>query len=416
VTTKEPGVDAREEELLREGFEQELAGIVSGVSPTELIIGAGRRIRRRRQAVGSTLTALGAVGVALGLVASGALGGAQGAVTPASSAKSATPAAKHSVTVDSAAYDAAHGLVGSGTVDGLAWHVALADVANPWATGSYRPAVGNLAAPSRNDVTSPPALSDSFPLIGLSQWDFENTYDPSPSRPVYYVRAGEMPADAGSVVVDYADGASATFPVISAAGQHLVAFAGPAGYGVAKISVYSIHGDLIAYSVPYNAVGVSPYMIDVTWHQAGKPLPPQGSVTFNGTLAGSPYTLRMTVNATGVCTDLDHGGTDTLEGCDTTDAPATNEEGAGWTSQGSASVLYGYSDPAVANVKVNLKHMLMTRPNLTLVPSTVKLDLTVVSKLGMTFWSAMVPADEQPVSYTTYDAQGKAIQTIILGP
>lgn len=418
MTTNDTDVDPREEELLRAGFEQELAAIVSGASPIEGIIDAGRRIHRRRQAAGGTMAVLGAAGLSLVLVVSGALGGTQGTAGPASSGKPTAHTGKHPITVNSAEYDTAHGLVGSGTVDGLAWRVALTDPAKPWAGSNYQIAVGpagGLSSPGGESMNVPPVLSDDFPLRGLSEWDFENTHKPYPALPIYYVRAGEVPSDTGSVVVDYADGKSATFPVIVEAGKHLVAFVGPAGYDVARISAYSVNGGLIAYSVPYNVTNVSPYMIDATWHRAGQPLPPEGSVTFKGTFEGSPYTLRMTVNATGVCTDFDHGGTDKLEGCDPANAPTTGEDRAGGTtSTGSTFVAYGYADPGVANVKLNLKHIIPTRPDLTLVPSTAKISLNVVSKLGMTFWSAVIPAGEQVVSYTTYDAQGKVIETQFL--
>ncbi|MBR7834543.1 hypothetical protein KDL01_14815 [Actinospica durhamensis] len=409
MTTRDTGVDPREEEFLREGFAQELAAIVSGRSPTELIIVSGRRIRRRRQAAGGTLAVLGAAGVSLGLVASGAFGGAQGTVAPASTAKSAaptapaTPAVKHSITVNSAAYDAAHGLAGSGTIDGLAWHAALTDPAQIWDSSGYQVAVGPAGSMGDPLVQTksqrPAAPGDSLPLKALSSWNYQNENSPAPSGH-YYVEAGEVPSDAGSVVIEYTDGKTATYPVVVENGSHLVAFAGAAGYDVARISVYSVHGDLIAYSVPYNDTDAAPYMLDVTWHQAGLPLPPEGSVTFSGTFEGTPYTLRVTENVIGMCADFEHGGTDESEGCFSSTTPTSNEQAAGWTSPGSAQVVYGYADPAVASVK------------LTLLNSTETVPLTVVSKLGMTFWSAAIPAGENPGSYTTYDAQGKALQTV----
>lgn len=414
MTTNDTGVDAREEELLREGFEEGLAAIGSGLPPTDGIIGAGRRIRRRRHWTNGALATVAAAGVSLSLLASGTLGGAHGTVAPASSAP---PAVKNRVTANSATSDTAHGLVGSGTVDGMAWQATLTDSAKPWAAAGYQITVGpagGLSSPGGHGPAAPPTLSDSVPLKAMAEWNFANADEPSSSRPAYYVRAGEVPNDAGSIVVDYADGTTATFPVLVEGGRHVAVFAGPAGYDVTRISVYSTHADLIAYSVPSNSADEAPYVFDATWHQAA-PQQPLGTVTLNGTFEGSPYALRMVVHVAGVCTDFIHDGTDTYEGCDTSDSPAGSADVAGWTAPGAPYILYGYTDPGVGDMKLNLKHVTVKNGVTTLTPSTAKVSITWGGQFGKALWSAVIPAGEQVVSYTIYDFQGKAVQTFPLG-
>lgn len=398
-------IDARDEEFLRDGFGQELAAVEPGASPTDLIIDAGRRIRRRRHAAGGTLAILSAAGVSLSLVASGAFGGARGAVTPTSTAKPTAPASKHPITMNSAGYDTAHDLVGSGTIDGYAWHAALTDPSQSGDINGYQVSlgtVGNMGVPNTLDRGYPfPALSDSQPLGGLDTWTYTSVYTTAPA-PAYYVEAGEVPSDVGSVVVDYAD-ESLMYPVIVKAGKHLVAFPGAAGFDVKRISVYSVQGDLIAYSVPHNGNVFGQPNVDylqwVTWHQPGRPLPPEGSVTFSGTAQGKPYRLRVSVNVSGVCADFDYGGADEDAGCYSSTAPIPNYQVVGGTPTTRSVAFFGYADSAVANVK------------LTLWDSKKTIPLTVVHKLGMTFFSGAIPTGEQPGSYTTYDAQGHALKT-----
>ena len=397
MTSHETGVDARAEELLRSGFEAELGALMPSASPDELIIGTARRIRRRRHVAGGGLAALSAAGVSLGLVATGAFGAARPTASPATTT---APAAQHAITANTAAYDTAHGLVGSGTIGALPWHAALTNPAASVAKQNYQVDLGTAGTTylgGEHEIT-PAIVGDSLPLAALSRWDFQ-TDDTSFLASHHYVLAGAVPSDVGSVVIDYADGESVTYPAIVEGSGRSVAFPGGSDLDVDRITVYSVQGKPIAYSIPANTPSIAPYQQYLTWHQTGRPLPPQGSVTFSGTLDGEPYKLRLTVNLIGVCADLTHAGPDEPLGCATGDVPPANAATFEWGQPYQGQVIYGYADPAVAKVTLTLRN------------STKTVPMTVVSKLGLTFWSGVLPAGTLPGWITTYDAQGKVLES-----
>ena len=373
------GVAEEEEQRLRERLDACLTEIAPGPIPLDAVLSAGRRIRRKRAWTSGGLAATSAAAVA------GCLLVVLPAHTPPASADNARHT--HSVQVNSAAHDQALALIGSGTVDGIPWQVAM----DPASGGTLMESVGG--GPS-----SPSGLVNGMPtgtngplesLIISGESPYQNTDEG------FYVGNGLVPSDVGKLVFDYPNGESVTVPVVSWHGKDLVAFAGTPSLPVSRVTVYDRTGRETGYSIPFN--GLTQPVISSWYTPRQVPTEPTGAKTVSGTTSGIHWSITTDTGPFGICIirQLPTGSGET-SGCRQSVVPAANTIADVLQYAGGSTlppILAGAVNPEVARVEVALTN-----------GATVQLPVWSVGAVKMV--AAVLPLGTRVETVTSYDRAG----------
>ncbi|WP_034268684.1 hypothetical protein [Actinospica robiniae] len=299
-----------DEAALRTQLDEDLGDFVPSMVPMEAILAEGRGIRHHRR---RTWT-MGAASVVVFALAAGVLGHVLvGQTAPSVHPDTPSKPVKHSVKVDSAAQDEARGVIGSGTVDGVAWTIGYQPGEGKDGGGTFLDHLGpgspdpadpnNPADPNITDDTTPvkpPALSD--PLSEIT--GYEQPYGNYTESFGFY--SGEVPATVNRLVLALEDGETVTVPtVISAsdttsAPQRFVAFVFPLGVGIDTIKVYTDSGTELGYSIPFNGNGLP--SIGMWYPQGRQPTSSAlGSGTTHGSLDGTAWSFSAWYGPFGEC-------------------------------------------------------------------------------------------------------------------
>jgi hypothetical protein len=376
--------DDPDEADLRLRLEDELGALAPGAAPAEAILGQGKAIRhRRRQAWGGGTAAVTALAVAAGLLGHGLL-------RPAPTEGGDKPPTKHTVTVNSPAYDKANGLIGSGTVDGIPWTTALQPGKDG---GTFMRSVGGGPSTAYGiPVTGPTA--NPLDLVMSGGETPYGSYDEGLSFSWGYV-----PSEVDRIVIAYSDGEIDTVPAMASPVDRFVAFAVPQGLGIDRITVYADSGAELGYSIPFNDNG---YPLIASWYTPNQqPMMATGERTISGTLAGSAWKLKLWAGPFGICSSLTMLPVYTGDSaCAPPTVPALDSVGpiANSAGRGSGLVVFAPVNPDVAKV-VAVK----------VGGGSVTMPLVHVSGIG--YYADVFPTGVTLSSITTYDASGHVLAT-----
>lgn len=383
---------------LRGGLDVELGALVPGPAPFDAIVTQGRAIRRRRRrAWGGTASAAAIVALATSLLVPGALSGGR----PAAPAKPA-PMSKSWILVNSAAYDEAHDVMGSGDVQGEAWHLASKPVpssntvsGHPVVALEVRLTVGDKTAVGDMQMLS---ASDSNPLDSFF-WLGADPGDPANSA--VSVGFGAVTPSVGSIVAHYTNGKSVSYPAADYKGKRYVAVVSLHAQTIDKLTVYGTDGTELGYEDPITApVASAPQTFAGTWYKPNQvPALAPATVTFTGKMVdspGTPWTIVVRTGGFGVCeytVGSEHlGGM----GCTPPGSPAASrpldfdELGDG----DPAVITVGLLDPAVTRVVATLKG-----------GQQVQLPFKTIDGKGMC--ADVLAPGKVPIGLTAYDASGR---------
>jgi hypothetical protein len=370
-----------EEERLRERLDSCLGEITPGPIPMEAITGAGRRIRRRHAWAVAGTGGLVAVAVASGLFV----------FLPADTGThAANGGAARSVEVNSLSHDQAAGLIGSGTVGSIPWHVGI----DPASGGTYMESIGGRSASASGLVIE---LSSDLngplgSLIVSSQGPYPNL-DGS-----FYVGYGIVPNTVGKLVFDYPNGESVTVPVVPWHNKPFVAYAGTSNLPVSRVTAYDTAGREMGYSIPFN--GWSEPMM-VSWYTPGQvPTEPTATKTISGTSGSTHWSITLDTGPFGTCVTENVPPLVSGSGkCQPPGVPAANAIGDTVEYTGGATlppIVRGVVDSKVAQVKAVLTN-----------GTTVLLPLSEVGGLKMV--ASVLPLGTTIKTIASYDSAGKML-------
>lgn len=382
---------------LRGGLDVELGALVPGPAPFDAIIAQGRAIRRgRRRTRGAAACAVAVVALASSLLVPGTLHGGR----PAAPA-TPPPASKSWISVNSAAYDEAHGVTGSGTVNGKAWNLTISPAPSATANGSpvaqiaLHQTVGGTTALGGAEVLPPtgPNPLDGFAWVPADQGAGADS--------AVSLGVGAVAPSVGSIVAHYANGRSASYPATEYKGKRYITILSLAAAAIDKLTVYDTDGTELGYEDPITPPGVpSPLTFSGTWYTPNQvPALAPATVTFTGTMVdspGTPWTVVVRAGGFGVCqytVSPEHFGG---MGCTPPGSPAAsqplNEIGIG---NGNPAVFtVGLLDPAVTRVVATLKG-----------GQQVQLPFKMIDGRGMC--AEVLAPGKVLVGLTAYDASGK---------
>jgi hypothetical protein len=385
--------DDLDEADLRQRLEADLGAVMPSVVPTEAILGQGKTIRhrhRQRQAWGA-----GTAGVTALTVAAGLLGHAL--LSPTPTANGQHPPTRHTVTVYSSAHDKATGMIGSGTVDGIAWTVAY----QPGEVGGYLEHVGTGAPDTANPDgylgrTSGPQPTLANPLSEIAG-SGETPYGNYPEGLYFYT--APVPRQVNRLVIAFTDGESATIPAVPAPVDRFVAFLVPQGLGMSRITVYLDSGAELGYSIPFNGNG---YPLINSWYTPNQqPTIATGEQTMGGTSDGTAWKIRVWAGPFGICSSLTMPPVYTGDSaCAPPAVPAPGSIGPIASTEGGTSglVVYAPVNPDVAKVVAVLHG-----------GGSVTMPLAHVGGIG--YYADVFPVGVTLSSIIAYDTAGHVLAT-----
>jgi hypothetical protein len=391
---------------LRGGLEMDLGVLEPGPAPFDAVIARGRAIRRGRRRTWGGATAVVVV-VALG--ASLALPSALHGNAARPSSPTDAVASGDWISVNSAAYDEAHGYAGSGTYRGASWHVTTSKY-----TQAQKPDTGVVTTDTlvfggdsyKQQMGSPqvpvPVLAEPLSVL---EWVGTDIGDAKAST--VYAGVSIVPAGTGSVLAHYTNGKTATFPVVKSQGKEYVVLLAPASPNVDRLTAYRTDGTELGFVEPYSGKYSSPETDGSTpWYKPGqKPPFSAATVVFSGMVVdapGTPWTVKAEVGGFGAC--FSTSGDEKFGGmmCDPKDPAGEVDSALGYSSLGSGSPLVlviGALGPNVARVVATLKG-----------GQEVNLPLKRIQGWG---YCADVFAAGKTVSVlTSYDAAGNVLQHV----
>jgi hypothetical protein len=389
---------------LRGGLDLVLGTVTPGPAPFDAVITRGRTIRRKRRwAWSGTASAIAILALAASLLVPGALHG-RSQQPPVSTTTGP-------ITVDSAAWDEAHHVMGSGLVDGKEWRLT-------YTTETY------LAPPDK----VVPGLKLSAVIEGRSvvgdTWVTDATA-PNPMSGISWMQVGEnspaglgfapVTADVGSIVAQYANGQSVSFPVVSYKGKHYVVIVSRAASVIDKLTAYRWDGSELGFEEPITFPGYyssSPMTGGMPWYAPGQvPSLAPAEATFTGPWAGTSFTspwggtsnppeftIEVRAGGFGICAYDIHLPSPSMS-C----SPANGPAGYRYISSTNASpwdILVEPLDPTVTRVTVTLV-------------GGKKVQLPVHTIDGKVMAAGEIVMDEL-TGVTAYDASGKAFPLTLI--
>jgi len=399
--------DSEQETALREGLDGELGALAPGPAPATAIAARGRAIRRKRQRIWS---------LAASLVAAVALGSSL--LLPAV-LRGTTPPALNTpsndwISVNSAAYDEAHGLLGSGTVSGKAWSISLSHpplastgpagtgyTANPQDDYQF---TGTVDGSGSADMNSPLYGATKPNLLQGIFWFASTTTD----NPPYDFGVGAVAQNVGSVVAHFTNGHSVSYPATEFEGRRFIALLDVTTTTIDKLTAYGTDGAELGYVDPFSANGSPPGTLTSTWYTPNQvPAFAPATVTFTGTMVdspGTPWTIDVQAGGFGVCeytTQSEHFGG---MGCTPPGSQAAKEpiNGLELGNGDPAVIVVGPLDPRVTRVVATLTD-----------GQTVQLPFKLIDGRGM---SADVLAPGKSLSaLTAYESNGSVFAHVNWG-
>jgi hypothetical protein len=288
--------ESAQETALRGSLDVELGTLLPGPVPADAITARGRAIRRGKHRTWSLVASIVAL-VALGssLLLPGVL---RGTTPPATNVVDGA-----GISVNSAAYDQANGLLGSGTVAGKkAWTVSLSHPplsgTNPDDDNRFTGTVaGSETAAMDSALPSAPKPN----LLESLLWLTDHAIDDPP----YEFGVGPVAQNVGSVLVHYADGASVSYPATEFEGRRYVAILDVTKTTIDKLTVYGTDGAELGYVLPFSLSGSAPETSASTWYTPNQiPAFAPAAITFTGTAfdaPGTPWTIDVRAGGFGVC-------------------------------------------------------------------------------------------------------------------
>lgn len=376
------GVVDEEEQRLRERLDACLSEIAPGPIPVDAVVGAGRRIRRRRG------WASGGIGASAAVVVAGALLVAlpgHGLPTSAGNARHT-----HSVEVNSSAHDQASALIGSGTVDGMPWQVGL----DPASGGTYMQSVDG-APPSVAGLIADLPTNAAGPLGALAITG-ESSY--ANLGEGFYLAYGLVPSTVGKFVFDYPNGESVTVPAVSWHGREFVAFAGTSALPIARVTVYDGAGQETGYSIPFNDLAEP---VIASWYRPGQvPTEPTATKTVSGITSGIAWSITLDTGPFGICVirRLPPRSSETSS-CGQPVVPAANTIADALQFVGNSTlppIIEDAINPEVASVEVTLTN-----------GSTVRLPVWNVGAVKLV--ADVLPLGTTIETITSFDQAGKVL-------
>ncbi|WP_157435666.1 hypothetical protein [Actinospica robiniae] len=222
--------------------------------------------------------------VSLGLLDSGTLR------TPSESGPKSPTA--HTATVRPFVYDTAHGLIGAGAVDGITWSVGVSSGDG----GRYSESIGGSPANDMGIVDPGQVPTPSNPLAYLMS-EGENPYGNTGQG--LYTTFGVVPGNIGHFVIAFANGESASVPVVTVSGKSFIAFAGTPSLAIARATAFDNAGAALGYSIPFNG-GTMPDF--VSWYQPNEsPSMRSASTVISGFLGSQAWKAALYEGAFGSC-------------------------------------------------------------------------------------------------------------------
>lgn len=289
---------------LRRGLDVELGELLPGPAPFDAVVAQGRAIRRRRRrAWGAGVSAVTIVALASSLLVPGALRGGR----PAAPALPA-PMGDGRISVNSAAYDEAHGVMGSGTVNGKAWSMtsgpspaAIQTSYLPGGSLRFHLAVGDKTADGDAEVLAP---DGSNPLNAFF-W-FEADKAAAGTSTAVSLGTGAVAPSVGSIVAHYASGTSVSYPAVEYKGKRYIVIVSVGASAIDKLTAYGTDDTELGYEEPITQPAASaPETTQGTWYTPGQvPALAPATITFAGTLGdspGTPWTIVVQTGGFGVC-------------------------------------------------------------------------------------------------------------------
>jgi hypothetical protein len=356
-------MSATDEQELRDRLHQALDGVTPAGPPARAIVGRGRGIRRRRWiGAGAALAAV----IVLGAAAPGLIA----AVAPAPAA-----APHYRVTVNPPR-PGVRGLIGSGTINGKPWRVAL--------TGSgTHLAVSGPGLPYVEAVPGTPRAGGDPVSFGSATGQVAALY-------------GSLRADVTVVTMRLAGGTLLTLHPVADQGERWVAVALPVRLRVTNVIAYGRGGEL-AHAVPYHGAGISNQV--GSWLAPGQPGRRRATVTVAaGTAGGQNWTATATVGPWGLCLTGPAGSDcfETQAGLAPSSGQAAAIAGCGPLTQGAF-----YQGSALGSVR-SLR--------LTLSDGSTR-RLRPVPLAGTRFFAYALDKGVRVVRWRAYDAAGQQVGT-----
>lgn len=283
------------------GLDVELGGLKPGPAPFDAVITRGRAIRRtRRRRRGTAAAALALVALASGLL----LPASHGTSGPPPSA----PPSKDWISVNSSAYDAAHGFVGSGTVRGEAWSMAsapapgqrgVADDPVPTLSSTLVVGDGRLAQDSQTSFKS----EDPMQEINWMSTEMPVLNEGEPTASTVYVGVALVPSDVGRIVAHYTNGSTVTYPSVEQGGRRYIAVLALGSPSIDRLTVYRADGAESGYDATFSVLYGNPAAWQ--WYAPDeKPPLAAGSLTLTGAMADAPgtgWTVHVYAGGFGIC-------------------------------------------------------------------------------------------------------------------
>jgi hypothetical protein len=339
-------------------------------APVDGTVRRGKAIRvRRRVAVAAGAAAVVAIGVF---------------AVPSLLHRPAAPS-PYAATVQAPGPHPAPGLIAAGTIDGKRWQLTEAKPASGGPPGSGEPVVTASGPAFGGNAVSGPALAvdsaDPVLFSGLAAGNVQVQY-------------GAVRADVTYVAVRLGNGTVLILRPVAVYGVRAVAFAIPAGAGVAGATAYSRHGE-IAAAIPFNAPGgVAAFGLWLTPGQHG--LTRASGRIGSGTANGIAWSVTAYLGPWGICIQAPATGI-TSAFCVPAISDLDLNSGATTMSGDSLAVAAGHAPPTAAWVIVHQ-------------PSGTTTKAWPVTVGGQKLFAVQLLTGPDPLSWTAYDNSGHVVR------
>ena len=273
-----------DERDLHERLEAAFEAISPRPAPVDQAVRGGRMIRIRRRA---------ALAAGVAVVAAAAVFSVPALLHRTAAPAPTSPARSYTVTVQAPGPGAQPGEIATGTINGQRWWV-VAD----------RPGVDGASATQQDIIIAGPAAGaiggniSIVPVLSTADSPGPVSFTAIPSGTAQ-IQVGAVRADVSYVTVKLDDGSVLTVHPVTVYGTRAVAFALPAGAGIADVAAYSRHGE-IGYAVPFNQPRGLAWI--VSWLRPGQRQAARASGRIaSGTAGGQAWSATAYLGPWGIC-------------------------------------------------------------------------------------------------------------------